>query len=101
MSDTPRTDKRTFKILSSLQSGTMDVVGADLARSLERELTSAHAENARLRDAMLLASERMRCTYYDYYSSQIRAEGLVPTHPSDCPKCRLEKALINPTEGAK
>jgi hypothetical protein len=38
MSDTPRTDSRIVKMLSDLQSGTMDVVHADFARDLEREL---------------------------------------------------------------
>ena len=34
---TPETDAITVKILSSLQSGTEDVVRADFARKLERE----------------------------------------------------------------
>lgn len=41
MSDTPRTDAQTFKILSRLQSGTEDVVRADFAQELERELALA------------------------------------------------------------
>jgi len=38
MSDTPRTRAATFKILSRLQSGTEDVVSAEFAAELEREL---------------------------------------------------------------
>lgn len=36
-SNTPRTNARTFKILSSLQSGTEEVVHAEVARELEEE----------------------------------------------------------------
>ena len=46
-SDTPLTDKAVFKILSSLQSGTDDVVHADFARNLERALSEANAALAR------------------------------------------------------
>lgn len=38
MSDTPWTDRHVVKILSSLQSGTEDVVHADFVRRLERAL---------------------------------------------------------------
>jgi len=37
MSETPETNKAAFPILSPLQSGTMDVVAAEVARKLERE----------------------------------------------------------------
>jgi hypothetical protein len=43
-SDTPRTDAAVFKILSSLQSGTDDVVHADFARQLELELHQSRSE---------------------------------------------------------
>jgi hypothetical protein len=39
--ETPRTDAMVRKILSDLQSGTMEVVHADFARELERELLSS------------------------------------------------------------
>lgn len=38
---TPLTDRATFEILSSLQSGTDKVVHADVAKSLERRLAAA------------------------------------------------------------
>lgn len=39
--DTPRTDAVKFPIFSDLQSGTRDVVDAEHARTLERELAAA------------------------------------------------------------
>lgn len=41
MGETPRTDAVVVKMLSDLQSGTQDVVSADFARTLERELAEA------------------------------------------------------------
>ena len=38
---TPETEAHTFQILSGLQSGTDDVVHAELARSLEQRLAAA------------------------------------------------------------
>lgn len=52
MRETPRTDVVTVKILSSLQSGTEEVVYADFARQLERE-------NAALREAMRSAIDEI------------------------------------------
>ena len=43
---TPRTDAVTVKILSSLQSGTEDVVYADFARTLEREAATLREQIA-------------------------------------------------------
>ena len=51
MSNTPRTDARTFRILSSLQSGTEDVVHAEVAKELELELAEAQAEKDALKSA--------------------------------------------------
>jgi hypothetical protein len=49
---TPRTDGRVFKIIpDGLQSGTMDVVDADLARTLERELADMTACAIRAQEA--------------------------------------------------
>ncbi len=48
MSNTPRTDACAFAILSDLQSGTRQVVDANVARELERE-------NATLRETLELA----------------------------------------------
>jgi len=48
MSDAPRTDERVILMLSPLQSGTMEVVHADLARQLEQELTAARKEIEKL-----------------------------------------------------
>lgn len=58
-SKTPRTDAFVVRIISSLQSGTEEVVFADFARQLETELSALTAQVERLekeRDA-----ERERC----------------------------------------
>lgn len=47
---TPRTDADKFAVLSDLQSGTRDVVDADFARTLERELANALDQWNRLID---------------------------------------------------
>lgn len=52
---TPRTDERAFRILSELQSGTREVVDADLARTMEFELQRANADAVEFRK---LARER-------------------------------------------
>ncbi len=45
MSDTPKTDTAAFQIISQLQSGTVDVVPAEFARQLERELNECREAN--------------------------------------------------------
>lgn len=52
MSDTPMTDSRIVKMLSDLQSGTMDVVHADFARDLERALAAAERERDELNNVL-------------------------------------------------
>lgn len=52
MSDTPRTDEATFQILSSLQSGTENVVYQSFTRQLERELAEAKAYANKLADGL-------------------------------------------------
>ena len=69
-SGTPRTDAVTVKILSSLQSGTEDVVYADFARTLEHEAATLREQLAEARrerdeaasraDAEFRARERLQ-----------------------------------------
>lgn len=49
---TPETDAATFKILSSLQSGTEKVVHAEICAKLERELNEAREQLKSMREAI-------------------------------------------------
>lgn len=49
---TPETDAATFKILSSLQSGTEKVVHAEICAKLERELNEAREQLEAMREAI-------------------------------------------------
>lgn len=69
MSATPRTDSRAFRILSDLQSGTREVVDADLSRTIETELNDAvEARDLAARDAgaycgtLVLSASQLGCS---------------------------------------
>lgn len=69
--DTPRTNARVMQMLSSLQSGTEEVVRADFARELERENTKLHRA---LGDIEKIADRE------DYYISPAAQEMLRIAH---------------------
>lgn len=65
---TPRTDKAKFKILSSLQSGTDDVVHAWVAQELEQEL---HLAKIALKEAFDERCVLMSAVQYNQITSPI------------------------------
>jgi hypothetical protein len=78
MSETPETNKAAFPILSPLQSGTMDVVAAEVARKLERE-----------RDEL---REALRRLYRGYVVTLENGRDRIITLGGDCdPVDRMER----------
>lgn len=93
---TPRTDARTFTILSDLQSGTREVVAAEFAKELETELAAAQAsiaEVTRERDTWMVEAKRL--------GQIVRALGVESGVPPDRSAQEMGDALLDKIESAE
>ena len=75
MSETPRTDSFVREIISDLQSGTTQVVHADFARTLERELASVTKERDEFDRQVILNRENWRVKRQTNLSAPIHLTG--------------------------